>query len=114
MSENPYAATSISPAEALWPSEHEGVVVITDTTMSKSTWKLTFERQSVSIANQDDVVCMSSDKATFIKEFSFAPVGVRCLTFKVAGKKKVVKLSKDNVIDIIRPLGVEEIHWVSI
>ena len=105
---NPYAATSISPTETLWPSEHEGVVVIADTKMSKSTWKLTFERHRVSIASHDEVVCKSSDKAAFIKEFSFAPVGIRCLALKIDGKKKIIKLSEENVLDIIRLLGVDE------
>lgn len=108
MTDNPYAPTSISPTEALWPSEHEGVVVISDTTMSKSTWKLTFERHRVSIASHDDVVCKSSDKAAFIKEFSFTPVGIRCLALKIEGKKKIIKLSEENVLDIIRLLGVDE------
>lgn len=108
MSENPYASSSISPIEVSWPSEHEGVVDINDTTVSKQVWRLTFERRSVSLSNQDGVVCKTSDKSQFIKEFNFAPVGVRGLILKIDGKKKVIKLSEGNVIDIIRLLGVDE------
>jgi hypothetical protein len=108
MSENPYAATTISPVEASWPSTHEGVVVITDTKMSKSVWRLTFDSQSVSLLNDEGVVCKTAEKAKFMKEFSFAPIGVRCLILKIDGKKRVIKLSEENVIEIIRLLGVDE------
>ncbi len=109
MTANPFAAPSAPITQgSLWPNENEGDVLIDDPRLSKSQWTLRFHRQSVELLDKDGAVVQSAEKSAFIKKFSFAPVGAKCIAVKLGSKKVLIKLSDAGVLRIIRLLGIDE------
>jgi len=61
----------------------------------------------VELLNNEGVVVQSAEKGRFLTEFSFAPIGTKCLVAKLGKTKKPIKLTDETVMDIIRLLGID-------